>query len=130
MSTSERPITAIYGEPITEVTWPTIEEIVKQFEKACYLLADFVAFHDEVVANLDRRSARLGDGPKLTIAQCRQWAVDRRELVEAIAIRFGALEPRGLGAPQVERVVREALDIITSGTTAAQAVYLRDLLNG
>jgi hypothetical protein len=130
MTTSERPITAIYGDSMAEAAWPSIVEIVKQFERACLLLADFVAFHDDVVANLDRRSPRSGDGPRLTIAQCRQWAVDRRELVEAIAIRFGALEPRGLGAPQVERVVTEALDIITSGTTAAQAVYLRDLLNG
>ena len=130
MTTSERPITAIYGESTPEMAWPSIEEIVTQFERGCSLLADFVACHDEVVANLDRRSLRAGDGPRLTIGQCRQWAVDRRELVEAIAIRFGALEPRGPGAPQVERVVTEALDIITSGTTAAQAVYLRDLLNG
>ena len=130
MTTSERAITAIYGESTTDAAWPAIEEIVKHFEQACHLLADFVAPHDEVVANLDRRSPRSGVGPRLTIAQCRQWAVDRRELVEAIAIRFGALEPMGLGVPQVERIVTEALDIITSGTTAAQAVYLRDLLNG
>ncbi len=65
----------------------------------------------------------------LTVAQCRQWVADRRQLVEAVAIRFGALEPRGLGPPRVEQDVVEALDIITGGTTAAQAVYLHELLN-
>jgi hypothetical protein len=112
MATPERAITSCPGESMFERVWPAVDEIVEQFEKACVLLADFVALHDEVVANADRRSLRSVDGSTLTIAQCRQWVADRRELVEAIAIRF------------------EALNIITSGTTAAQAVYLRDLLNG
>ena len=129
MTTAERPMSTIHGETRHAVAWPSIDEIVREFENACSLLADFAALHDDVVARLDRRSARASNDAVLTVAQCRQWVTDRRQLVEAVAIRFGALEPRGLGPPRVEQDVVEALDIITGGTTAAQAVYLHELLN-
>ena len=83
MTTAERPISTIHADTNHAAAWPSVDEIVRQFENACLLLADFAALHEDVVAKLDRGSSQATNDT-VTVAQCRQWVADRRQLVEAV----------------------------------------------